>query len=79
MSSVLKQIHDLLPALSEQERAQLAHELIVSLDGPEEQGVEEAWEVEIARRLDDVESGKVELIDGDEFRRQLREIARRDS
>ena len=64
MSAVLKQIHDLLPALTEQERAQLAHELIVSLDGPEEDAdeVEAAWEVE---------TGTVKLIDGDEFMRRL--------
>ena len=73
MSAVLKQIHDLLPALTEQERAQLAHELIVSLDGPEEDAdeVEAAWEVEIERRLAEVEIGTVKLIDGDEFMRRL--------
>lgn len=71
MSAVLKQIHELLPALTEQERAQLAHELIAGLDGPEDQGVEAAWEAEIERRLDEIEAGTVKLIDGDEFMRRL--------
>ena len=77
MRAVLKQIHELLPALTEQERAQLAHELIVSLDGPEDEGVEAAWEAEIERRLDEVESGKVKMVSREEFSRHMREVLRR--
>ena len=74
MSAVLKQIHELLPALTEEERAQLAHELIISLDGPEDEGVDEAWEAEIERRLDEVESGKAKMVSREEFSRHMREV-----
>lgn len=74
MRAVLKQIHELLPALTEQERAQLAHELIAGLDGPEDEGVEAAWETEIERRLDEVESGKVKMVSREEFSRHMREV-----
>jgi putative addiction module component (TIGR02574 family) len=43
--------------------------LIESLDeSPPEQGVEEAWADEIKRRVDDIRSGKVEMIPGEEVR-----------
>jgi putative addiction module component (TIGR02574 family) len=58
--------------LSTQERGLLIDRLIESLDeGPAEEGVEEAWADEIKRRVDDIHSGKVELIPGEEVRRRL--------
>ena len=52
--------------LPERERAKLAHDLVASLDGPADISVAEAWDTEICRRINDVESGKAELIDVDE-------------
>jgi putative addiction module component (TIGR02574 family) len=58
--------------LSTQERGLLIDRLIESLDeGPAEKGVEEAWADEIKCRVDDIRSGKVELIPGEEVRRRL--------
>ena len=58
--------------LSTQERGLLIDRLIESLDeGPAEEGVEEAWANEIKRRVDDIRSGKVEMIPGEEIRRRL--------
>ncbi len=42
--------------LSESERAELAHKLLLSLDEVEE-GVEEAWEEEIAKRVERINNG----------------------
>jgi putative addiction module component (TIGR02574 family) len=59
-------------ALSTQDRGLLIDRLIQSLDeGPAEKGVEQAWSDEIKRRVDDIRSGKVEMIPGDEVRRRL--------
>jgi putative addiction module component (TIGR02574 family) len=59
-------------ALSTQERGMVIDRLIESLDDePAEEGVEEAWASEIMGRVDDIESGKVELIPGEEVRRRL--------
>ena len=58
--------------LPESERAELAHDLMASLDGPAEPNAENAWDVEILRRLAEIDSGTAELIDREEFRRRLR-------
>jgi putative addiction module component (TIGR02574 family) len=65
-------------SLSESERAELAHLLMASLDGPVESGINEAWDAEIARRLADIDSGTAALIDREEFSRRLRERIRHD-
>lgn len=52
----------------------LIDQLIESLDeGPAEEGVEEALDEEIKRRVDDIRSGKVKMIPGE---RVLRELAK---
>jgi len=59
-------------SLSTQERGLLIDHLIESLDEePPEEGVEQAWAEEIKRRVDDIRSGKVEMIPGEEVRRRL--------
>jgi putative addiction module component (TIGR02574 family) len=60
-------------ALPEQERAELAHDLIMSLDGPKDTGVEEAWDQEILRRIAEVDAGQAKLLDRAELRRRMRE------
>ena len=74
MSSVLAEIKEKAAQLSETERAELALALIESLDGPAESDaeVEEAWRIEIERRVAQVEQGEVELIPGDEVIRRVR-------
>jgi putative addiction module component (TIGR02574 family) len=53
-------------SLSEGERAELALSLIESLDGEADTGVDEAWRVEIDRRIGEIDRGDVQLIPGDE-------------
>ena len=62
----LESITSAAMALSERERAKLAHDLVASLDGPADISVAEAWDTEICRRINDIESGKTELLDADE-------------
>lgn len=50
-------------ALSEKERAKLAHDLVASLDGMADISVPEAWDAEICRRINNLESGKAESLD----------------
>lgn len=60
--------------LSTQERGLIIGRLIDSLDeGSAEDGVEEARADEIKSRVDDIRSGKVEMIPGEQV---LRDIAR---
>jgi putative addiction module component (TIGR02574 family) len=60
--------------LSPQERELLIDELVESLDeGPAEAGAEEAWADEIKSRVDEIRSGKVKLIPGEQVLQELAE------
>jgi len=75
MAEMTPQVSELLEkalTLSTQDRGELAARLIDSLDdGPEEEGVEEAWQEEISRRMDDIRSGRVKTIPGEQMRDRL--------
>jgi putative addiction module component (TIGR02574 family) len=60
--------------LSQAERAELALALIESLDPATEspEDVERAWQIEIERRVGEIERGEVELIPGDEVLAEVR-------
>ena len=53
-------------------RAALADSLIESLDTQVDADAEEAWRNEIANRLADLDSGRVQTVAWDDVRRQLR-------
>jgi hypothetical protein len=53
--------------LSEAERAELAHSLVLSRDSPID-----VWHAEVLRRLIEIDAGTAELIDRDELRRRMR-------
>jgi putative addiction module component (TIGR02574 family) len=72
MSTTFEDIKEKAAQLSELERAELALALIESLDGPPDADVEEAWRIEVERRLDQIERGEVQLIPGDEVFERLR-------
>ena len=50
-------------SLPEKQRAELAKELLSSLDGQTEQGVDQAWDIEICRRINEIEAGNAKLVD----------------
>ena len=49
--------------LPQDQRAALAHELILSLEGPADSGVEQAWLAEVRGRLSEVDRGAAVLED----------------
>ncbi len=57
--------------LPESERAELARDLLESLDGTPDRDAAEAWEVEILRRLDQIDNGTAKLVDREEMRRRM--------
>jgi len=59
-------------ALSEAERAELVHDLIQSLDAPNDSVVEDAWGREISRRISEIDAEQAELVDRAEFRKRIR-------
>ncbi|WP_242479642.1 addiction module protein [Lamprobacter modestohalophilus] len=62
------------------DRATLAHELIKSLDGAEDHpvAVVEAWDQEIVHRINDVDDGRVELLDRAAFQKRMQSRLARD-
>ena len=59
-------------ALPPEARAALAGSLLESLDDePSDEGVEAAWNEEIKRRIEEIDSGKVQMIPYEEVRRRL--------
>jgi putative addiction module component (TIGR02574 family) len=72
MSATFEDIKQKAAQLSELERAELALALIESLDGPPDTDVEEAWRIEVERRMAQIERGEVQLIPGDEVLERLR-------
>ena len=59
MSETAEKLKSELALLPPSERAELAHFLIQSLDADMEETAEAAWDAELARRLEEIESGKV--------------------
>ncbi|MGY4877950.1 addiction module protein [Vreelandella aquamarina] len=72
-AETLDYLRSQISTLSESERAALARELIISLDGPRDESVEQAWNDEIIRRVSKVKSGKATLLSREEFRSKMRE------
>jgi putative addiction module component (TIGR02574 family) len=52
-------------------RASLVCDLLASLDEREDADALEAWEAEIAGRLDALEAGKAQTVDADEVLRRI--------
>lgn len=58
MSLLLKEVTTKSFNLPPAERAELAHQLIVSLDEAIDRDVETAWDAEIEKRVREIKSGK---------------------
>jgi putative addiction module component (TIGR02574 family) len=72
MPPVLAELKEQAAQLSEADRAELALALIESLDGEAPGNIEEAWRVEIERRIAEIDRGAVKLIPGDEVFARIR-------
>ena len=57
-------------ALSVDERAALANTLLDSLEGTDE-SVQEAWDQEVARRIEDLRAGRAVTVAWEELHREL--------
>ena len=69
-----QQVSELLQktlSLSVEERAELAGSLIESLDATVDEAAEAAWNQEIARRIEDLDSGKAKTVSWEAVRLKL--------
>jgi putative addiction module component (TIGR02574 family) len=72
-SQTLQKVRSEALDLSEADRAELAYDLVLSLDGPADEGVSQAWEEELTRRMDELEAGTATLVDRAEHARRMRD------
>jgi len=64
--------------LDTRERAEIAAQLIASLDGEPDDDVEAAWAAEVDRRIGEVEAGRAKLVPWDDVERRVeKEILKR--
>lgn len=60
-------------ALSETERARLASDLVASLDGPADPGLADAWDLEICKRINEIEANPALTLEPDQVLAQARQ------
>lgn len=65
-SAELDSVRSAALELAEAERAQLASDLVASLDGPADADAAAAWDTEICRRINEINSDTATLVDADE-------------
>jgi putative addiction module component (TIGR02574 family) len=72
MAHPMKQLKSELEQLSTKDKADLACFLLGSME-PEEEGVAAAWDVEVARRVEEIRSGRASGTPAEEVFAQLRQ------
>jgi len=71
MAETLERLKLQLEQLSAEDKSELAHFLLDSLE-PKEEGVTAAWDQEIARRVEEIRSGRVSGMPAEEVFAELR-------
>jgi putative addiction module component (TIGR02574 family) len=74
MAISIEQIIEGALALPSEARALLADRLVESLDPVEEGRIHSLWAAEAQRRLDDVRSGRVDAVPGEEALARVRRV-----
>jgi putative addiction module component (TIGR02574 family) len=72
MSRTFEEVRDQAMELSLEERSWLAEQLWDSARTADEREIDQAWAVEIERRVAEIDAGTAKLIPGDEVLRDLR-------
>ena len=76
MSNAVAEILSHINDLSQEDRAELAFAFVQSLEPEEEEGVAEAWDAELSRRVAEIRSGKAVGKPSEQVFRELRERLR---
>ena len=71
MAPDAQEILDAALKLNDQEKAAIAASLIESLDPEYDEGCDEAWAAEIAKRMREIDNGEVKTIPWSEARRMI--------
>lgn len=76
-TKVLDDIRQDALSLSLGDRAELARDLIASLDGPADSDAQAEWDKEICRRINSLRSGQATLLEPEEVIARIRERLKR--
>ena len=71
VSRAVQKLYEKASELPAEERAELAGRLLESIEGPADEGVEEAWAAEIVHRMAEYRAGRVKTIPWSEVRARL--------
>jgi len=71
MAPDAQEILDAALKLNDQEKAAIAASLIESLDPDYDEGCDEAWAAEIAKRMRDLDSGQVKTVPWSDARKMI--------
>ncbi|MGE4442188.1 MAG: addiction module protein [Desulfomicrobium sp.] len=71
--TVTAKLTEELLSLPCEDRIQIVEKLLESLNAPADDEIEQAWAVEVERRIDELNSGKVRSIPGDEVFADIRQ------
>ncbi len=77
MATTVEKLAEQAMNLPTESRARLADLLVESLDASELGHIDRLWVAEAKRRRDEVRSGRVETVPGDEALQKVRDIVRR--
>ena len=77
MPTLVEELATRAKALSAEDRARLAEELLDSLHGQADLDAEAAWDREIERRVAEIESGTVKLVPAEDVHAEARRLIRR--
>jgi len=67
-------IQDAALDLPETQRAELAHQLLLSLENQSEAEIAQLWTKESVRRAEDIDSGAVNMLSADEVRTAAKKL-----
>lgn len=76
MSTLLERIREQAKQLSDDERCILGAELLEPDGDGDDAGIEQAWDEEILRRVEEIKSGKVQMIPMEQVFSELDEMLR---
>jgi len=72
----LQKIEDEALHLPKEERARLIQRLVLSLESPSEEELRSDWLLEAQRRAEELDSGTIQAVPGDDVMRKARALIR---
>ena len=77
MPTLVEELSIRAKTLPSHDRARLAEELLDSLQGDSDAEADAAWDLEIERRVTEIEAGTVKLISAEDVHAEARRLIRR--